>query len=215
MARVLLYATARLFGEAVGACLRRDDLVDDLVVVHDVLAVAGAARLSEVDIVLYDITASGALSAVRDLTDQLIAVPVVALTASPDADDAIAYADAGLVAWVPRDATLEELVGVLGMALRGETSCDPRVTRSLVDELRRRRESCEIVAAAELLTRREAETVRLLEQGYTNKEIAAELHLSVATVKNHVHAVLSKLELTRRAQVGELVRKKPWLLRSA
>ena len=215
MARVLLYATARLFGEAVGACLRRDDLVDDLVVVHDVLAVAGAARLSEVDIVLYDITASGALSAVRDLTDQLVAVPVVALTASPDADDAIAYADAGLVAWVPRDATLEELVGVLGMALRGETSCDPRVTRSLVDELRRRRESCEIVAAAELLTRREAETVRLLEQGYTNKEIAAELHLSVATVKNHVHAVLSKLELTRRAQVGELVRKKPWLLRSA
>ena len=215
MARVLLYATARLFGEAVGACLRRDDLVDDLVVVHDVLAVAGAARLSEVDIVLYNITASGALSAVRDLTDQLVAVPVVALTASPDADDAIAYADAGLVAWVPRDATLEELVGVLGMALRGETSCDPRVTRSLVDELRRRRESCEIVAAAELLTRREAETVRLLEQGYTNKEIAAELHLSVATVKNHVHAVLSKLELTRRAQVGELVRKKPWLLRSA
>jgi DNA-binding NarL/FixJ family response regulator len=89
------------------------------------------------------------------------------------------------------------------------------VTRSLVDELRRRRESCEIVAAAELLTRREAETVRLLERGYTNKEIAAELHLSVATVKNHVHAVLSKLELTRRAQVGELLREKPWLLRSA
>ena len=119
------------------------------------------------------------------------------------------------MAWVPRDATLDELVGVLGMALRGETCCDSRVTRSLVDELRRRRESCEIVEAAELLTRREAETVRLLEQGYTNKEIAAELHLSVATVKNHVHAVLSKLELTRRAQVGELVRKKPWLLRSA
>ena len=41
------------------------------------------------------------------------------------------------------------------------------------------------------------------------------LHLSVATVKNHVHAVLSKLDLTRRAQVGELLRKKPWLLRSA
>ncbi|TCM35971.1 response regulator transcription factor [Kribbella sp. VKM Ac-2568] len=215
MARVLLYATARLFAEAVGACLRRDDLVDDLVVVHDSLAVAGTAWDSEVDIVLYDITASGALSAVRDLTDQLVEVPVVALTASPSANDVIAYADAGLVAWVPRDATLEELVGVLGMALRGETTCDPRVTRSLVDELRRRRESCEIVAAAELLTRREAETVRLLEQGYTNKEIAAELYLSVATVKNHVHAVLSKLELTRRAQVGELLREKPWLLRSA
>jgi DNA-binding NarL/FixJ family response regulator len=215
VARVLLYATGQLFGEAVGACLRREELVDGVVVVHDALAVAGTARRSEVDIVLYDITAGGALTAVRALTDQLVEAPVVALTASPNADDVIAYADAGLVAWVPRDATLDELVGVLGMALRGETACDPRVTRSLVDELRRRRESCEIVAAAELLTRREAETVRLIEQGYTNKEIAAELHLSVATVKNHVHAVLSKLELTRRAQVGELLREKPWLLRSA
>lgn len=86
---------------------------------------------------------------------------------------------------------------------------------TLVDELRRRRESCEIVEGAELLTRREAETVRLLGQGYTNKEIAAELYLSPATVKNHVHAVLTKLQLTRRAQVGELLREKPWLLRSA
>lgn len=215
MARVLLYATGQLFGEAVGACLRREELVDGVVVVHDALAVAGTVRGSEVDIVLYDITAGGALTAVRALTDQLVEVPVVALTASPNADDVIAYVDSGLVAWVPRDATLDELVGVLGMALRGETCCDSKVTRSLVDELRRRREASEVVEAAELLTRREAETVRLIEQGYTNKEIAAELHLSVATVKNHVHAVLSKLELTRRAQVGELVRQKPWLLRSA
>jgi DNA-binding NarL/FixJ family response regulator len=212
---VLLYATARLFGEAVGACLRRDDLVDDVVVVHDALAVAETACGSEVDIVLYDVTAGGPLAAVRALTDHLIELPVVGLTASPSADDVIAYADAGLVAWVPRDSTLDELVGVLGMALRGETTCDPKVTRSLVDELRRRRESCVIVEAAELLTRREAETVRLLGQGYTNKEIAAELYLSPATVKNHVHAVLSKLQLTRRAQVGELLREKPWLLRSA
>lgn len=215
MARVLLYATGQLFGEAVGACLRREELVDGVVVVHDALAVAGTVRDSAVDIVLYDITAGGALAAVRNLTDQLVEVPVVALTASPNADDVIAYVDSGLVAWVPRDSTLDELVGVLALALRGETSCDSKLTRSLVDELRRRRESSGIVEAVELLTRREAETVRLLEQGYTNKEIATELHLSVATVKHHVHAVLSKLELTRRAQVGELVRKKPWLLRSA
>ena len=103
---MLLYTTARLFGEAVGACLRRDDLVDDVVVVHDALAVAETACGSEVDIVLYDVTAGGPLAAVRALTDQLIELPVVALTASPSTDDVIAYADAGLVAWVPRDSTL-------------------------------------------------------------------------------------------------------------
>jgi DNA-binding NarL/FixJ family response regulator len=215
VARVLLYATARLFGEAVGACLRRDELVEDVIVVHDVVAVAPTACSAGADVVLYDVSAGRPLTAVRALTDELVELPVVALTDSPGPDDVIAYADAGLVAWVPRDATLDELVGVLEMALRGETACDAKLTRSLVDEVRRRREPCESLEVAELLTRREAETLRLLGRGFTNKEIATELHLSVATVKNHVHAVLAKLELTRRAEAGRLLREKPWLLRSA
>jgi DNA-binding NarL/FixJ family response regulator len=215
VARVLLYATARLFGEAVGACLQRGDVVQDVIVVHDAADVAPKVRSAEVDIVLYDVTPARPLTAIRALTDELVDVPVVALTASAGADDVVAFVDAGLVAWVPRDATLDELMGVLEMALRGETACDPKRTRQLVDELCRRRERCELVGEVDLLTRREAETLRLMSRGFTNKEIAAELHLSVATVKNHVHAVLAKLQLSRRAEVGRLLREKPWLLRTA
>lgn len=101
------------------------------------------------------------------------------------------------------------------MALSRETACDPKLTRSLLDELRRRRDPCESAEAAELLTRREAETLRLMRRGLTNKEIAPELHVSVAIVENHVHAWQAKLQLTRRAEAGRTMHDKPWLLRSA
>lgn len=55
------------------------------------------------------------------------------------------------------------------------------------------------------LTRREVEVLRLVSRGLSNKQIAAELTVSVATVKSHVHSVLQKLGATRRAEVFSLV----------
>ena len=62
------------------------------------------------------------------------------------------------------------------------------------------------------LTRREKDVLRLIGQGHSNKEIASELYLSVATVKHHVHHVLEKLNLPRRAQAMRRVRDAPWLV---
>ena len=65
------------------------------------------------------------------------------------------------------------------------------------------------------LTRRESEVLELLGRGFSNKEIANELCLSVATVKHHVHHVLEKMQLERRAQAMRRVRDAPWLGRAA
>jgi NADH:ubiquinone oxidoreductase subunit D len=55
--------------------------------------------------------------------------------------------------------------------------------------------------------------LELLGRGFSNKEIAGELCLSVATVKHHVHHVLEKLQLQRRAQAMRKVREAPWIAR--
>jgi DNA-binding NarL/FixJ family response regulator len=52
--------------------------------------------------------------------------------------------------------------------------------------------------------------VELIEQGLSNKEIAAELTIAVTTVKNHVHSILEKLDLQRRGEVASLARKAGW-----
>ena len=61
------------------------------------------------------------------------------------------------------------------------------------------------------LSHRESEVLQLIGGGLTNKEIARELSLSVATVKHHVHSVLTKLQLPGRAQAMRRVRDAPWL----
>ena len=53
--------------------------------------------------------------------------------------------------------------------------------------------------------------LQLLGGGLSNKEIARELSLSVATVKHHVHSILAKLQLPRRAQAMRRVRDAPWI----
>jgi two-component system nitrate/nitrite response regulator NarL len=57
-----------------------------------------------------------------------------------------------------------------------------------------------------VLTRREREIVRLIDEGLSNKEIAASLRIQLATVKNHVHHILVKLGVQRRAEAAALIR---------
>jgi DNA-binding NarL/FixJ family response regulator len=58
--------------------------------------------------------------------------------------------------------------------------------------------------ASSILTLREREVSRLIAAGYSNKEVAAACNISIATVKNHVHRILGKLNLQRRAQIADL-----------
>jgi len=59
----------------------------------------------------------------------------------------------------------------------------------------------------DVLTQRETEVVTLLERGLSNKEIARSLQIEIATVRNHVHSVLSKLQLQRRGEAAAWIRR--------
>jgi DNA-binding NarL/FixJ family response regulator len=83
--------------------------------------------------------------------------------------------------------------------MRGEVRCSPRISGWLLRELRHRPNISEL---GERLTSREIQILRLISQGLSNKEIARELGISVATVKNHVHSVLEKLGVQSRSQAA-------------
>lgn len=213
--RILLYASVRLFGESLGACLDQDCTVDAVAVEHEALDLGRKATNFRADVILFDVTPRGELATVRATAEECPRTPIVALAVPDVAEDVIACADAGFVSYLPRDASLAELLPALRMALRGEAQCGPQITRSLLEEIRRRQVVDVFRDPDSQLTRREVETLRLVSLGLTNKEIARELNLSVATVKNHVHAVLVKLRLKRRTDARCLLSEKPWILRSA
>ena len=157
------------------------------------------------DVVLVDTGSIRTAGAVRDVARILPDARIVAFAVSEEnEDEVLACAEAGVAGFVGRDAPMAELVDVVCRAARGEVSCSPRVTALF---LRRIAEQAGArPREIPLLTRREREVVKLIDSELSNKEIAGRLGIEVATVKNHVHNILGKYNLTRRSEVKSLIR---------
>ena len=212
--RILVFSSIRLFGEGVAACLEGNDGAETTTCCHhsgDVLErVTGFAP----DVVLVDVAQQDGFGVGRALAATCPDVPIVALALTDTSSDVIACADAGFVSYVPRDASLAQLRNIIGLAMRGEVLCDPKVSAALLRELCVRRRQAVEEKANEPLTRRECEVLRLLGRGLSNKAIARHLIRSEATVKNHVHEILAKLRVRRRAEAMACLRDKPWIVKA-
>lgn len=197
---VVVYSPVRLFADGVAASL---DAQHDTraAACHDVQSLAAELESGCADMVLVDVTDRRVLEQGRALIRAFPQVKAIALALPEAAEDVIACADAGFVSYVPRNACVEDMCEVLRRAVRDEVFCDPKVSGSLLRELRRR-QAMSIPASepGEELTRREREVLRLLGRRMSNKEIARQLCLSTATVKNHVHAILTKLNVHARSE---------------
>lgn len=211
--RVLIYSPVRLFGDCIAAFLESADCAEFVQAEHDVLHLDLRAMELGVDVVLIDVTAPTARSAARLVKGLCPEVSTIAVAVTEISDEVIACAKSGFDAYVPRTARPAEMIDIIHRVQHGETICDPRMTRTLFEELARRHDGKPVQSAVGHLTPREMEIARLLGRGSANKEIAAELHLSVATIKNHVHSVLHKLQVDSRAQVATLLLENPLALR--
>jgi DNA-binding NarL/FixJ family response regulator len=104
----------------------------------------------------------------------------------------------GLDAFVSAEAHLEELRDTVVDAVHGQFHCPAAVVTSVVARIRAVSSAGKQDTADQVLTARETEILRLLAEGLSNKEIASRLDISVYTVKNHVHNLLTKMEVRHR-----------------
>lgn len=165
----------------------------------DVDAAQPVIRREAPDVVLLDVAAGDV--AVREVRATAPGAAVVALAIAEDEHDVIPLAEAGVAGYVSRDASVTDLIDAIVRVAHGDTVCSPRVAGLLVQRVSR-------LAGAELgheerLTARELEVADLLE--LPNKEIARRLSIQVTTVKNHVHNILEKLGVSRRADAAAVL----------
>ena len=163
------------------------------------------------DVVLMDIRMPqvDGIEATRLLRAQPSPPAVIVLTTF-DADELVLRAlRAGAAGFLLKDTPPAEIVRAIEHVHAGEGMLSPTVTRRLIalvagdgDAAERRREA---QAKLETLSAREREVACAVGRGCANAEIAAELHMSVATVKAHVSRLLVKLEVENRVQVALLV----------
>jgi DNA-binding NarL/FixJ family response regulator len=107
----------------------------------------------------------------------------------------------GASGFLLKTAPPEDLLTAVRVVSRGEALLSPSVTRRVIQEVTRHQRRAPRSPDLDRLTQRELEVLRLLAEGLSNAEIAAELYLGEATVKTHTSSVLSKLGLRDRVQV--------------
>lgn len=152
------------------------------------------------DVIIIDAGSGELLGAIEELKTH--GTRVVEFAVGNDAAAAIACAERGIDGYVPRNGSLAELFAVIERVVRGEIVLPPPVASILWRRLAERKAHCSVMRCE--LTRRERETLALIQEGCSNKEIATKLSLSIGTVKNHVHHVLAKLGVDRRTQAATL-----------
>ncbi|MFZ5846001.1 MAG: response regulator [Actinomycetota bacterium] len=177
---------------------------DDLTVVGEAAdgheAVDLAATMKP-DVVLMDIRMPGldGIAATRRITATLPDVRVVMLTTFDRSQLVYDSLLAGASGFLLKDAPGGQLVSGVRAVARGEELLAPSITRRLIEEFTRAGRS-DPPRGYDELTDREAEVLALVARGKSNAEIAAELYVSIQTVKTHVARVLSKLGLRDRVQ---------------
>lgn len=199
--RVLVVTEIRLYREGVAEALRRLDDVESAETAATGPAAIVAARQSECDVVLLDMTVANSAQVVRALLAARPHLKVVALGVPEDGPQAVVAAEAGIAGYVSRDASLRELGDALRCALRGEAPCSAKLAAGLLQHIALQARVRTSDPTPSTLTPREREVLQLLVNGLTNKEIARSLDLQLGTVKNHVHNVLTKFGAAGRADV--------------
>jgi DNA-binding NarL/FixJ family response regulator len=208
---VVILTPVRLFGEGLEACLRGRPAMSVVAVLGDLASLRETLRTVLADVVLVDVTLGIDLFDVRATAAEWPDVALVALGLNEQRQDVIQCGRLGFAGYVARYASVDAVCKSLGEIVDGRLACPPEISGGLLRALFREHTRTNDPESDLALTRRESEVLELLGHGLSNKEIGDELCVSVATVKHHVHHVLEKLKLEKRAQAMRLVRDAPWL----
>ena len=127
---------------------------------------------------------------------------VVVLGVSENEGEIVACAEAGASGYLTRNGSMADLVATIESVARDELLCPPRIAGALIRRVGRLAAERRLTALGDRLTRRELEILTFVTDGLSNREIATLLSITVATVKNHVHNIFEKLEVSTRAEAS-------------
>ncbi len=217
--RIMIVEDHPLFGAGLKRVL---ELEDDIEVVAEARTGKEAVELAErvqPDVIIMDVNLPemNGLQATREITSRLDGVGVIVITAYHDDEQLFHALRAGAMAYYPKDVQSSELIPAIRQVAQGKYVVGDTVMSKpqVASWLLRRFEEMTLFQDADVvfapLTPREMEILKLITKGYSNKEIARELHISRQTVKNHMSAILRKLAVNDRTQAAILALKRGWI----
>ena len=157
------------------------------------------------DVVVMDLNmpGMGGVEATRHIAEISPLARVLVLTISDEDSDVTDAVLAGACGYLLKDSKIEILIDGIRAAARGEALISPHIAAKVLQRIRATSAQPEIeeLIRAEL-SAREIEVLKLIANGQDNALIAAELHISPKTVKNHISNILMKLQIDNRIQAA-------------
>lgn len=201
--RLLIIEDCTLDRENLVAAFTADGAAVAPVGAWDLPSLFTALRTGLPDLVLINMATRDSAKLLNAIFDVSPRMKVIVLgIAEEDEEVIVACAEAGVSGYHLRNESLDDLLELIRRVADGETSCPPRISTVLLRRLsalatQRQPEPKELV-----LTPREEQILRLLDMRLSNREIASQLCISVHTVKNHVHSLLTKLGVSTRTEAA-------------
>lgn len=157
------------------------------------------------DLVLMDLLMPGmnGVEATRRIRAQYPATKVLVLTTFDDDEWVFDAIRAGASGYLLKDTPRAKVIEAVRGTAEGKAFVDPAVAGKIMEQAANR-QSAPTTHLTDKLTEREVEVLRLIARGLNNADIAESLHLSEGTVRNHVSAIFTKLEVADRTQAAVL-----------
>lgn len=207
--KVLLVNDVRLIGNLFASVLEDEsdmEVIGCFSTLTDSLEFINAQK---VDIVLVSVGLpdQGALKLTHTIVESSPDTKVLVVgLAEENQHDTLRYIEAGAAGYILKDSSLQELTDMIRLARQGEARVSTRMAGVMMERLFR---LARMFSAVEQkvdgdvrLTSRELEVLQFIGEGLTNQEIAARLVVEVGTVKNHVHRILEKLNVSNRQEAA-------------
>jgi DNA-binding NarL/FixJ family response regulator len=214
MIHVLIVHEIRLMCEMIAASLKSDPTIEVVGCATTLEEAQAIGPHCDVILVSGALPNNGALA----VTEAFKSIPTVAVVVLglPESEPAILpFIEAGAVGYVCRENSADELLETIRSVSVGEARVSPAVAAALIarmtelaDWVKQSNGSLGGSETRASLTERECQVLALVAEGFSNQEIAQRLTIELGTVKNHVHNILRKLNVTSREEAAACL---PWI----
>ncbi len=201
--RVFIVEDHQLFREGLKSMLNNRGDIEIVGEAEDGLDAIRKIRQTQPEMVLLDLSipkVSG-ISVLKEIKRDLPEIKFLVLTIHESDQYVLEAFDAGVDGYCIKDASRPELMVAIDSVLQGKSYISPGISDQVIDGYLNGRKTLKKESDWDTVTQREREVLKLLAEGYSNKEIAGFLHISVKTVEKHRSNLISKLDIHNVAQL--------------